>query len=922
MLLLLGAVASATAEAPAPFATAFTLSSISLPSSSTFSVLRAHNRDQLLSLNLTDVLCEYTAAANLTGTWDAPTCKKLEGVQYWGHFSGHYLSALAMLANATADAQAVATSAAAVASLAAAQAAWAALGGVYAGGYLFPYNISTWNALFKGVSCAPSCVPFYVFHKMLAGMLDQYELLGSSQALAVAVGMASWAKAAAEGVISSGGMGAWQNVLGIEWGGMNDALFALFRVTGDDRWRAAALLFDHYAWTQPLAAGGDPLPGNHANTHIPEVVGDATGFAVTGNATKLAIAVNFFAALNGSHSYATGGSSDGEMWGAALRLGDALNDRTEESCTTYNALKLSRAAFLRDGSALHLDHYERAFFNGLLGNMGVGGPFKSPIVGWIYMLPLGSSDGGIGLRKPWGASDEWLACCWGTLSETFAKIGDSIFFAGADGATLYVGLFASATVAAGGLTWAQTSGWPYDDARTTLISVVAGAPRNYTLAVRVPLWATAKNTATLNGTPLPGGVPQPGSWLAITRVWGPGDALDVFFEPLLRFEQVADDRPEFSTVGAFMWGGTLLAAINSTSTAVPLTSTAPAALAALVTRVPSPPGTLLLSLRTDGEGGRCGSIALVPLADIQFEAYTVYSNTAGFSGRLLNPGAPAVPAAAASDFAPLFGGAAVVPVGAGGTLALRSGGAHSHTSAELNAVLLGDGLVTGVSFSYAYASGAFPGGTRAANFSLVAASFDPCSDAPPVPIATLYKSPPLAGFPYAACNVFTPQVPGGFLAAGNDVWSGSATVAEAEAKCATLPACVAFTFASADVAPTGPVNVYLKSAVDFVAAPGWQAYVSSRVAVSWEEGAPRHAGVGNHRHGSSRRVTMSASTRSGATSAAPPYPPPTCFSPPISVNITGVSLNTSRGVQLNLEFDNYDLNVRLLLPMEMSLSWA
>jgi DUF1680 family protein len=812
--------AASAASAPAPFATPFPLSSLALPTGSRFATLRARNAAQLLSMNLTDVLCEYTAAANLTGTWDAPTCRKLEGVLYWGHYTGHFLSALAMLVNATGNAAAAAASASAVATLASAQAAWGTVGGVYAGGYLFPFNYSTWDSLFKGVPCSPSCVPWYVFHKALQGMIDQHVLAGSAQALIVATGMAAWAKSAAEGVIASGGMGAWQNCLNIEWGGMNDALFQLFGVTADDRWRAAALLFEHYTWTVPLAAGGDPLPGQHANTHIPEVVGDATGYALTGNATKLAIAANFFSVLNSSHSYATGGSSDGEMWGPALRLGDALNDRTEESCTTYNALKLSRAAFLRDGSPLHLDHYERAFFNGLLGNMAVGGQFAPPTVGWIYMLPLGSSDDGAGLKKPWGASNSWLACCWGTLSETFAKIGDSVFFHGSD--TLYVGLFASASVAAGGLTWAQASDWPYDPELSTTISVTGGAARNFTLAVRVPLWATARNTVTLNGAPFPGEVPPPGSWLTLTRVWAPGDALAVFYEPTLRFEPVADDRPEFAAVGAFMWGGTLLAAVNSTSTALPLTSTASPALAALVARLPSPPGTLLLSLRSDGEGGRCGAATLTPLADIQFEVYTVYHSTGGFGGRVLSPGAPAVPGAAPGDFSPVFGGAAVVPLGGSGALALRSGDAHARTSAELNTVLIGaGGVVTGVRFSYSYASGAFPrGGAAPANFSLVAVEFDPCSDTTGAVVATLYHSPPLAGFPFADCNFFSPQVPGGFLAAGEDVWSGSVTVAEAEAKCATLPACVAFTFASSEVAPAGPVNAYLKSAVDFVAAPG------------------------------------------------------------------------------------------------------
>ena len=46
--------------------------------------------------------------------------------------------------------------------------------------------------LVDGVNCNPICVPFYVYHKMLAGMLDMYNRVGSKQALQVATGMAAW----------------------------------------------------------------------------------------------------------------------------------------------------------------------------------------------------------------------------------------------------------------------------------------------------------------------------------------------------------------------------------------------------------------------------------------------------------------------------------------------------------------------------------------------------------------------------------------------------------------------------------------------------------------------------------------------------------------------------------------------------------
>ena len=64
------------------------------------------------------------------------------------------------------------------------------------------------------------------------------------------------------------------------------------------------------------------------------------GFEVTGNATRAAIVDNFFNAVTLHHSYPTGGSSDGEMWGDADLIGNYINADTEESCTTYNVLKV------------------------------------------------------------------------------------------------------------------------------------------------------------------------------------------------------------------------------------------------------------------------------------------------------------------------------------------------------------------------------------------------------------------------------------------------------------------------------------------------------------------------------------------------------------------------------------------------------
>ena len=44
--------------------------------------------------------------------------------------------------------------------------------------YLFPYDPVVFDSLEEGLNCQPVCVPFYVMHKMMAGLLDQYTLAG------------------------------------------------------------------------------------------------------------------------------------------------------------------------------------------------------------------------------------------------------------------------------------------------------------------------------------------------------------------------------------------------------------------------------------------------------------------------------------------------------------------------------------------------------------------------------------------------------------------------------------------------------------------------------------------------------------------------------------------------------------------------
>lgn len=760
------AVRASASAPPELLARPLRMDRVTLQPGSRFDEQRARNLDYLLAMNATDLYCEYTSAANLTGTWDRPTCVKKDNNGYWGHYAGHYVSATAQLCNATGDAGACARNAEVVATLARVQAAWTARPEPEYEGFLFPYSIVAWTNLFGPPSrnCAPVCVPFYVLHKALAGLLDAHELAGSAQALDVALALAGWVRRSVEGVLAApDGVYNWQSVLDTEWGGMNDALFRLYALTGDGTWQTVAYYFNHWSWTAPLAAGVDDLPGNHANTHIPEVIGDALGYELTGNATKSAIVTTFFAAQTQHHAFSTGNGNDGEHWGAADAMGDQLNADTEESCTSYNLIKVSRHLFGWSLDTALLDHYERVLYNGLIGNQARTGPFSpdAHTTGFIYMLPLG----GGGLTKPWGVSDEGLPCCWGTLSETFAKISDSIFYEGtaAGDDTLYVALFAPATVAwRAGAVVRQDSGYPYASRYTTALTVVApGASASFALAIRVPAWATSgANTVTLNGAPVPGPV-APGSFFKVKRTWAANDVLSAHFPPALSFEALNDARANFAGVGALLYGGVLLAAVNTTSDAFPV-DTSPAGLARALTRVPPAPpaGGDYADLVFAGASDGCGNATFIPLADVVFERYAAYLHTAS--------GDPAQPVGYnASGFSVLGGGADGFVTGGGASITpnggdenVRSGDPGEVTSAAYVETLLdASHVVTGISFSYQYVAGygadGAPGGTT---FDVVAVEAGACGAGGAV-LATLYSSPVLSHYPFDKCNTcYSPPV--------------------------------------------------------------------------------------------------------------------------------------------------------------------
>jgi DUF1680 family protein len=87
---------------------------------------------------------------------------------------------------------------------------------------------------------------------------------------------------------------------------MNEFGYNLYALTMDPTHKELGDWFYKGVFMDPLAAGMDSLNGNHANCHLPTVVGVARGWEVTGNYTLANITAQFHSILGGKYEYATG----------------------------------------------------------------------------------------------------------------------------------------------------------------------------------------------------------------------------------------------------------------------------------------------------------------------------------------------------------------------------------------------------------------------------------------------------------------------------------------------------------------------------------------------------------------------------------------------------------------------------------------
>lgn len=533
--------------------------------------------DYLLSMSSKKFLYEFYKVSGLT----PPTedgyqgWERSNGTNFRGHTFGHYMSALSQAYKGTKDeeekAKLLQQIRDAVQGLKECQDAYADMKPASAG-YVSAFRESILDKIDgSGASDENVIVPWYNLHKVLAGLIDIYTFVDdkelAEEALGIAENFGEYVFNRCSKLTDN------QVMLRTEYGGMNEALYELYDITGNTHFKAAAEYFDEVSLFNSLAAGQDVLNGKHANTTIPKLIGALKRYTVMMDNEDYydalteeeqadlekykTAAVNFWDIVIEHHTYITGGNSQSEHFHEADKLyydatkSDYDGSSTCETCNTYNMLKLSRELYKLTKDKKYMDYYENTYINAILSS-------QNPETGTtMYFQPMAP-----GYNKVFNRPHDEFWCCTGTGMENFSKLGDTIYFT--EQSDVYVNMYFSNTFdfAKQNLRLTQKANIPNKDEVTVSVAAIDGSKvaEGTNLKLRIPDWVAGEAVILVNGEKLAAADSKENGYVTVANVKA-GDVIKLTFPMEVRAYTTQDNRG----FAAFRYGPVALSAALGTN---------------------------------------------------------------------------------------------------------------------------------------------------------------------------------------------------------------------------------------------------------------------------------------------------------------------------------------------------------------------
>lgn len=380
--------------------------------------------------------------------------------------------------------------------------------------------------------------PQYVCQKNMMGLLDMYLNTGNEEALSIALKCADWFYAFTND-ISRDVMNEMMDTQ--ETGAMMQHFANLYAVTGDSRHLELMKRYERPHLFDPVSRGEDVLTNMHVNTTVPEILGAARAYEVTGEERYLNIVRNYWdLAVTRRGSFVTGGQSSGEVYTPMMKQSARLGRMTQEHCVVYHMMQLADFMLRQTSEGKYADYIEKNLYNGIFAQ----GYYESshisqcdreeePKRGLItYYLPLSA-----GSTKIWGSETNDFWCCHCTLMQANAIHHTQIYYHDEDADAIIVAQYlpsaTECTVHGIRVALEQRIGTPSGETVRILPEArcqeerpnhleshirIHCAPCEFTLRLRLPGWLAGPAEVTVNGQAVE--IADSGDGFgSITRLW-------------------------------------------------------------------------------------------------------------------------------------------------------------------------------------------------------------------------------------------------------------------------------------------------------------------------------------------------------------------------------------------------------------------
>lgn len=212
-------------------------------------------------------------------------------------------------------------------------------------------------------------------------------------------------------------------------------------------------------------------------------------------------------------TYITGGIGHDDYTEGFSDSYDLSNDKSYcETCSSISNVFWNKSMFLKNGQSKYYDNIEKQIYNNIISGIGLDG--------WHFYYQNRLINAGGVSRPTWYGTP----CCPTNLMRLIQKLGSYIYTTrdNALSVNLYIGNESKITLNGSEIGVKMNSSMPWEG--NTDLTLNMNESKNFTLRLRMPKWATGKNTLLINGETY-AATPDKDGYVTVTRDWNNGDTV-------------------------------------------------------------------------------------------------------------------------------------------------------------------------------------------------------------------------------------------------------------------------------------------------------------------------------------------------------------------------------------------------------------